>query len=212
MKDKISQQIKILKTKWQKLNEREKILTILLLAIIPLVLYIQLYFIPTKDKIAKIRKEKIQTKEQINRFKLYQLKTKKLTQKLEKIKKITIEAEKILPEKTEISKLLRELAGEQKRFGIEIIKLNTKKEEYKDDYAIIPLELNVQGEFNNIILFLDNIRKKDRILNPQAIDLKKKDQILNGKIEIYTYRLLTEQEKQQREQKKEKTNKQKKKK
>jgi len=197
---KIDQHIKDIKLKWQQLSEREKILIILLLGLIPLILYIQMFFIPTKNKIDKIKNDRIKIKKQINRLKLYQLKMQKLTEKLEKIKKIMIEAERILPEKTEISKLLRELAGEQKRFAIEITKLNTQKEKYHDKYVIIPLNLNIRGEFNNIILFLDNIRKKERILNPQTINLKKKNDILDAKIEIYTYRILTEKESKERQQ------------
>ncbi len=197
---KIDQHIKDIKLKWQQLSEREKILIILLLGLIPLILYIQMFFIPTKNKIDKIKNDRIKIKKQINRLKLYQLKIQKLTEKLEKIKKIMIEAERILPEKTEISKLLRELAGEQKRFAIEITKLNTQKEKYHDKYVIIPLNLNIRGEFNNIILFLDNIRKKERILNPQTINLKKKNDILDAKIEIYTYRILTEKESKERQQ------------
>jgi Tfp pilus assembly protein PilO len=107
-----------------------------------------------------------------------------------------------LPQKKEISKLLNDISEEKKKFDIEVLSFNTQKENFKDFYAEIPLSFILKGNFNNIMLFLDNLRFKNRLLIPRKVHLlKQKDFKIKAECTIMTYRLLTEKEKNQKREK-----------
>ena len=205
MKTKLNALQNKIKSQWERLTKKEKIILIILIILLPLILYTKLYFIPKRQKLKMLEQEKIKLKNKIAKLKKLKKKKKELEDKNRKIKETLKIAKKILPNKTEIADLLNKIAEEQKKFGVEISEFKAKKERTKENfYAEIPLEIKLKGNYNNIMLFLDNIRKKERILNPYNIQIKREKEKLNASTEIMTYRILTEEERKKLKTKKKK--------
>ncbi len=181
---------------WKRLPKREKNLIMIFIAIIPIILYF-IKIEPTKEEVNKLKKEKRQLQAELLKLKKEKKETKKLKKELAKIELILKEAERYLPSKKEIASLLTEISKEQEKFDIIIVRLKTEKEIYHDNiYAEIPFQLAISGSFRNTMLFLDNLRKKDRLLNIENLSIEKNKENLLTQCKISTYRFLSKKERE----------------
>ena len=205
IKAEIKQEYQKVKIYWEGLSQKEKIIIAIFSIIIPIFLYTRFFFLPGIEKIQKLNNEKRNLQIQIKTYKKQQIKFKLLEKQENQLKNILETAKKLLPQKTEISELLSNIAQESKKFDLTIISFQAKPEIITENfYAIIPIDLVVEGNFHNIILFLDSLRFQKRILIPKGLKLKagkvknivkeKNSYKLTAECKIYTYRLLTKQE------------------
>ncbi|WP_022853010.1 type IV pilus inner membrane component PilO [Thermodesulfatator atlanticus] len=195
MKIKIQQEIEKIKNQWNGLSKRDKTIIKILAIVGPLLLYIKLIALPAKENIDKLIKEKQKIEQQINQAQIAEAQLRKIEKELKELKKISKEAEKILPSKMEIASLLQSISDESKRFNLSIIEFKTQQEQDTENlYKKIPIILKAEGSFNNIMLFIDNIRSKEKILTPKKIILSKKDKTLLADCTLITYRTLTPEE------------------
>ncbi len=215
IKDQLKTEIQKLKDNWDRLSQRDKIIVAILTIIIPCFLYYKFILTPKIHEINKLQKKEQQLSIKLNDLKLKKIQLAKLKKEEKKIQSILDQAQKILPERTEISELLNNIAKEGRKFNVTITKFQAKSEVIAENkiYTTIPIEIELEGDFHNIMLFIDNLRFQERILIPQKLIAKSEKGILKANCNINTYRLLTKEEiKQLKEKEEEKKNKKRKKK
>lgn len=114
---------------------------------------------------------------------------------VERLKQRLREAEEQLPKKSEIPKLLRDIAYEGQQSGLLITEFNLKAEEKRGTFAAVPVSMAVEGSFHEIAVFFDRLSKLSRIVNVTDMTLDKpkvvnKKIMLGGSYLATTYRFL----------------------
>ncbi len=196
-----------IRIQWQKFSNRDKILLCILLFFVPLFVYFKLFLSPELEKLDKINKKKQNLEKKLNDIQTKKIFIAKVRKELDRKTKILLKAQSILPTTNEIPELLTAISTEATKAGLKILLFKPGDEIKKDYYSIIPIEINVEGPFQQIVIFLDNIRRLERIVNAKDVNFvraKREDNnwtvVANCKLE--TYRFLTEKEQQEQAQKK----------
>ena len=78
-----------------------------------------------------------------------------------------------LPDQREIADLLSSVAASGRASGLEIVLFRQKPEVYHDFYADVPVEMQMRGTYHDVALFLDRVKRLDRIVNIADINMKK---------------------------------------
>ena len=110
-------------------------------------------------------------------------------------------AEARLPDQREIADLLSSVAASGRGAGLEIVLFRQKAEIVHDFHAEVPVEMQMRGTYHDVALFLDRVKRLDRIVNITDIQLKKPriegDRVvLDAACTATTFRFLDEQERQ----------------
>lgn len=155
------------------------------------------------------------TKDDVNRLE-QQLRTVKIRAKsLQKfrdeyadVQKKFQEALKLLPDKREIPNLLKSISQQGLDAKLEFRYFSPQPEKSKDFYMEIPVSMEIQGEYRNVLDFFDRVGRMDRIVNILNINMKP-DKPLSTKLltrcTAITYRFKGEEDvKKEQNQKKKK--------
>ncbi len=114
-----------------------------------------------------------------------------------------------LPDQREIADLLSNVAASGRAAGLEITLFRQKPEVLHDFYAEVPVEMQMRGTYHDVVLFLDRVKRLDRIVNVTNIQLTKPqitgDRVmLDASCTATTFRFLDEAERQKLNQDKKK--------
>lgn len=106
-----------------------------------------------------------------------------------------------LPDKREIADLLSNVAASGRAAGLDITLFRQKPEVYRDFYAEVPVEMQMRGTYQDVVTFLDRVKRLDRIVNVTDIQLKKPNiegerVTLDAACTATTFRFLDEAERQ----------------
>jgi len=112
-----------------------------------------------------------------------------------------------LPDQREIANLLDNVAASGRQAGLEITLFRQKPEVLHDFYAEVPVEMQMRGTYQDVALFLDHVKRLDRIVNVANIQLTKprlegERMLLDAACTATTFRFLDEAERQKLEEKK----------
>jgi type IV pilus assembly protein PilO len=115
-----------------------------------------------------------------------------------------------LPDQREIADLLSSVAASGRAAGLDIVLFRQKPEVPHDFYAEVPVEMQMRGTYHDVALFLDRVKRLDRIVNVTNIQLTKPridgDRVtLEAACTTTTFRFLDEAERQKQMQEKKKT-------
>jgi type IV pilus assembly protein PilO len=104
-----------------------------------------------------------------------------------------------LPDQREIADLLSNVAASGRAAGLEIVLFRQRPEVYYDFYAAVPVEMQMRGTYHDVALFLDRVKRLDRIVNVTDIQLKKpriegERVVLDASCIATTFRFLDEAE------------------
>ncbi len=114
-----------------------------------------------------------------------------------------------LPDQREIADLLSNVAASGRAAGLEITLFRQKPEIYHDFYADVPVEMQMRGTYHDVALFLDSVKRLDRIVNVTDMHLAKPRlegdrMVLDSACTATTFRFLDEAERQRRQEEKKK--------
>ncbi|QER42266.1 type 4a pilus biogenesis protein PilO [Thermodesulfobacterium sp. TA1] len=166
---------------------RTKILVLIVLVLGPLALFYQFYYQPNKEKINIL-------KEDINKLDLEIAKYSQVVTKLEFLNKQMAARKEFLevvknlfPDEKEIPIILKKVAELAKKNNLEIILFKPEKEVVKDYYQAIPITVELTGDFNNMIAFLNEIQKLPRLVVINELEFKIKDKRLTLGLNLSTF-------------------------
>ena len=106
-----------------------------------------------------------------------------------------------LPDQREIADLLSNVAASGRAAGLDIVLFRQKAEVPHDFYAEVPVEMQMRGTYHDVALFLDRVKRLDRIVNVTNIQLTKPKidgdrVVLEAGCTATTFRFLDEAERQ----------------
>jgi type IV pilus assembly protein PilO len=118
-------------------------------------------------------------------------------------------AEARLPEGREIADLLSNIAASARAVGLDLTLFRQKPEAYSEFYADVPVQMEMRGTYHELALFMDRVKRLDRIVNVSDIQLKKPRiegdvLLIDAACTATTFRFLDETERKQRAIEKEK--------
>ena len=79
---------------------------------------------------------------------------------------------KALPEKREIPSLLTSISQSGQDTGLEFLLFQPGSEQDRDFYGEIPVEIKINGNFHNVVMFFDKVTGLNRIVNIKDIEMK----------------------------------------
>jgi len=194
-----------LKAWWNNISKTDKIIIAILFFSIPLFFYFKLFFWPEINKIEKLKKEKITLLNKIENIKIKKIIFSKKRKEVQERERLLKKIQAILPTNKEIPELLTAISTEATKAGLKIISFQPEKEIKQEYYSQISIKIGVEGPFHQIVIFLDKIRKLQRIVNTKKVTFyrpQKRDNewIVLANCQLETYRFLSaEEQKEQRE-------------
>ena len=106
-----------------------------------------------------------------------------------------------LPDQREIANLLSSIASSARGVGLDITLFRQQPETYADFYAQVPVEMKMRGTYHDVAMFLDRVKRMDRIVNVSDIRLEKPAMqgdrmVLDASCTATTFRFLQEAERE----------------
>lgn len=104
-----------------------------------------------------------------------------------------------LPNKKEMADLLRGISAKAQTSGLELVLFRPRAENFKDFYAEVPVDINVRGDFYDVVTFFDEVGRLSRLVNIDNISFRNpkvagNKVMLEGASLATTYRFLDEAE------------------
>ncbi|MCX7952837.1 MAG: type 4a pilus biogenesis protein PilO [Deltaproteobacteria bacterium] len=125
-----------------------------------------------------------------------------LKQNLEALKKFETLANTQLPERKDMPMLLASVENLSKEIGLKVLAFIPQKENVKDSYAEIAIDIDVEGTFEQIQILVDELSRFTRIINVSDIKIfEPRGYAIEGrvqtsaKLKLLTFRQLTSEEK-----------------
>lgn len=115
------------------------------------------------------------------------------------------EAKVLLPTEKEMAELLTQVTISGQRAGVDFVLFEPKPPTPKDIYVEHPVDVQIQGGYHDVGMFLSRIANLSRIVNVNSISMKNvadpKDkeapEIVEASLSLSAYRLLNEEERAQ---------------
>lgn len=150
-------------------------------------IYWQFFYRPVLAEIKTIEPELTQLKQELSAKRDIVKEKPKYEAELEETRAKLHVALKQLPNKSEIPTLLENISALGKASGLTFTLFKPKPEVPRNFYADIPVDLQIQGKYKDIVMFFDKVSKMPRIVNITNINMsspKKKE--MGGDIQLNT--------------------------
>ena len=189
------------------LSPKQKIAIALLTLIIPLAAYWYFFFLPQQNTLQQLQAEIDSLEKTIPT----------LEQKMERLPTLRKEyaarqeeltfAKNLLPKSnSDIENLLSEIEALGNDQGVEFLLFAPGKEQLHDYYASRSVNLNINGQFHNLMFFFSRLSRINRLVTLENLQLKPvkhghNETYLSANCRIFLYRALTESEQAARQKK-----------
>ena len=177
-----------LKTWEENATKREKFLVIFVSILVPIFLFYQFYYTHAKEKIDTLRKEIKKLDLEIKRYKKLAIKIKFLETQMKQRQKFLNRVKKILPSQKEIPDILKRISDVAKENNLEVITFKPGKEIPQNYYQTIPINMEIEGRFNNVIKFLNDIESLERLIVLNNVKFQMKNNRLNAMVTFHTFK------------------------
>jgi type IV pilus assembly protein PilO len=131
------------------------------------------YYGPTADRLTELQDEVARQEQDVAAKRGKANAREEAAQRLRDLKASLNRAQARLPDRREIADLLSSVAASGRASGLEITLFRQKPEVYRDFYAEVPVEMQMRGTYHDLTMFLDRVKRLDRIVNVTNIQLTK---------------------------------------
>ncbi|MBF0421818.1 MAG: type 4a pilus biogenesis protein PilO [Magnetococcales bacterium] len=144
------------------------------------------------DTIESVDKKIMEQEEKINSKKAMLANLPKLRQELAELKKQERKAARNLPSKQEIPSLLTTISEAGHEEGLEFVLFAPRQELAVDIHAEVPVDVNVRGNFQAIVVFMDKVTRMNRIATFTNLTMTPdpKGPLMTTTARLTTYRFL----------------------
>ncbi|WP_028841852.1 type 4a pilus biogenesis protein PilO [Thermodesulfobacterium hveragerdense] len=167
--------------------KRTKILLLIVLVIGPLALFYQFYYQPSKEAINILEEDVKKLDLEIAKYSQVVNKLDFLNKQMAARKEFLEVVKTIFPDEKEIPVILQKIAELAKKNNLDLALFKPEKEELKDYYKIIPITVELVGDFSNMINFLNEIQKLPRLVVINELEFKVKDKRLTLGLNLSTF-------------------------
>jgi type IV pilus assembly protein PilO len=152
-----------------KLPTKQKILILVLVAIIEAGLLVWFLYIPKHNELIGLKAELAKLHEDINAKTQVANNLPKLQIEYDQLNRELAEALTELPNSKEIPSLLTSITTLGKNAGLDFLTFRPKSEEPKDFYANVPVDIVVSGSFFSVANFFAAVANLPRIVNITSV-------------------------------------------
>ena len=177
-----------LKTWEENATKREKFLVVFVSILVPIFLFYQFYYTQVKEKIDTLSEEIKKLDLEIKRYEKLATKIKLLEIQKKQRQEFLNRVKKILPSQKEIPDILKRISDVAKENNLEVITFKPGKEIPQNYYQIIPINMEIEGRFNNVIKFLNDIESLQRLIVLNNVRFRMKNNCLNAIVTFYTFK------------------------
>ncbi len=175
------------------LTFRQKCILAILSLVLPLGAYIYLYVLPAYQEIGSLQREIVKLRKEIAKYKEIAAQKEFLEKKIAARKIFLKKLIFTLPTEKEIPELLSNVSEQAKRSGLTVISFKPQGELRRNYYNIIPFEIRVKGDFQQLVLFLDKVAHLPRIITLNDLNIQMKQDkegrlSLEANCRFHTYR------------------------
>jgi type IV pilus assembly protein PilO len=172
-------------------------------ALVLAVLDWQYWYGPKGEELAQLREQLATQQEQLEAKRLKVNAREDEAKRIRDLQADVKRAEARLPEGREIADLLSNIAASARAVGLDLTLFRQKPETYSDFYADVPVQMEMRGTYHELALFLDRVKRLDRIVNVSDIHLAKPHVdgdvvVLEAACTATTFRFLDEDERRRR--------------
>lgn len=136
-----------------------------------------------RDDYQRLETKLVQDRRIANNLPKFKAEYERMQQQLE-------EALSQLPNKREIPTLLTSISSLAKDQGLEILRFQPLGERRKDFYAEVPVRMNLNGPFHDVVMFFDQVGKLSRIVNISNLNISSQGQNIRVEILATTFRFV----------------------
>lgn len=134
--------------------------------------FVYFLYIPGKQDISELEKKITKLEAKINEVKIRSKNLTKFESELAHTDTQFKEALKLLPNKREIPSLLRIVTKLGKDSNLEFRLFSPKKERPSDFYIVIPVAVEISGNYHDVAVFFDKVGRMERIVNIIDVSMK----------------------------------------
>lgn len=175
------------------LSFKQRFVLAVLSLFLPLFLYTYWFLIPAYHKIETLSKDISRLKKEILEYQSLAKQKPILEAKLVKRRIFFKKLVYTLPNEKEIPELLSKVSEQAKQSGLEVISFTPRSEIVQNYYNIIPFNIELTGDFGELVLFLEKVEHLPRIITLNSMDVQMRENrsqkfYLSTKCVFYTYR------------------------
>ena len=191
----------LLDTKIGRLKDQHKIGICVAVWAVLILAFVFLFFSPKSKEIKGLEANKAQLEAEIRKVEAVVRELDKHEADMRETELKFKAASQLLPEQKEIPSLLANISAQGMHAGLEIVSFKPGGEVAKEFYAEIPVNIQVNGTYHNVGVFLDRVRKLPRLVSVKQLKMgspkKEFDELnLSTTIDLVTYRFIEPQEQQ----------------
>lgn len=151
----------------------QKVLFMCLLMILMVVAFYFLHYQPYQEEMDKLNNDLAQQQQQLEEFELLKNNRAAVLAELEQRKRELLVAREQLPASAEIPSLLQRVHNLAKIAGLEILVFKRVPDVNRSYYTEIPVEMQLEGNFDQLADFFLAMGRLPRIINVRDITMKK---------------------------------------
>ena len=161
---------------WKKVESLSKTQRILISSVFFILIvgtFVYFFYWPKFEKIASLKTELTKLEKKLATAKRNAADLKKFQAKMKEAEAQFNRAMKKLPEKEEIPSLLTAISDSGQAVGLDFLLFEPKAEKKKEFYAEIPVAMSLQGDYDNLAIFFDQVARLNRIVNIENIKMSR---------------------------------------
>jgi len=166
------------------------------------VLYLYMAYWPRAENIQRMEKKLTQLQHDRDRKAKLAANLSAARQEVTDLRAALKEAVAQLPDTKEIPELLSSISGVGRESGLEIVQFRQRKEEFRDFYAEVPVDMLVRGSYAQVEKFFGSVSQLQRIVNIRNLIVKSPVPIPEDPVRLETscsattFRFLDEKERE----------------
>lgn len=182
-----------LESKTGKLEKKHKLLILLGTLAAPMVISTLLFFMPKFEELGQRQEQISQQQREITRLQAVARQIDQHRQEVATVEAQLQAASRLLPEEREIPGLLTSISNLGTDAGLDFLLFRPLREERKEFYAEIPVEISIRGTYHDVGFFLDQVSKLPRIVTVNNLNMGSPtpaaaEMLLNTTFTLLTYR------------------------
>ncbi len=150
----------------------QKVLVMLLLIITMVIGFYFLHYQPYQENLVRLNNDLKDIQQKREEFEVLKNQRAEVLSRLEKLKRDLLVAREQLPASAEVPSLLQRIHNQAKTAGLEITKFKRIPDESKNYYTEIPVEMELEGSFDELANFFFYLGRMTRIVNVRDITMK----------------------------------------
>ncbi len=165
-------------------------------------LYLYMAYWPRAENIQRMEKKLTQLQHDRDRKAKLAANLSAARQEVTDLRAALKEAVAQLPDTKEIPELLSSISGVGRESGLEIVQFRQRKEEFRDFYAEVPVDMLVRGSYAQVEKFFGSVSQLQRIVNIRNLIVKSPVPIPEDPVRLETscsattFRFLDEKERE----------------